>query len=134
MGVLEAAGITEPDVVRGRAKIGLDAIFTPARQTQALLNLLKNNTNIDLSDAKVEGGFTGRLEWEDKEECDVDNCGGGGREGGGYGCQHCCMFGTQEVLQGVRRSKSLLASRGDLMRDARMAELMQESMYDDGCV
>ena len=83
-------------IVRGRAKVGLDAIFTPARQTQALLNLLKNNTNIDdLSDAKVEGGFTGRLVWEDKEECDVDNCGGGGREGGGYGCQHCCMFGTQ---------------------------------------
>jgi len=43
-----------------------------------------------------------------------------------------CMEDS-EVVQGVRRS-SRLASRSDLMRDARIAQAMQESIYDDGYV
>ena len=54
-------------------KIGLDATFTPERQSKALLNLLKNNINIDdLSVAKEEYPDS-QADGLERVECDGDN-------------------------------------------------------------
>ena len=42
-----------------------------------------------------------------------------------------CLENTA-VVHGARRS-SRLAARGDVLRDARMAQLIQEQTYVDGC-
>ena len=42
-----------------------------------------------------------------------------------------CLENTA-VVHGARRS-SRLAARGDELRDARMARLIQEQTYEDGC-
>ena len=39
------------------------------------------------------------------------------------GCEHRCLFGEH----------SRLAARGDVLRDARMAQLIQTQTYVDGC-
>jgi hypothetical protein len=130
-------GLRKEMIVRGWANIGLDAIFTPERQTKALLNLLERNINIDdLSDAKEEDPDSqadGLEREEEEEECDEDNAVEEDEEEVDMDVSIAACLEDREVVQGVRRS-GRLASRSDLLRDARMAELMQESMYDDGCV
>ena len=119
-------------IAKGWAKIGLDAIFTAERQAAALLSLTIKGIRLDdPADDKVEEEATSAADLldayaegdedeveEDEEEADIN-------------VSIAACLEEKAVIQGVRRS-SRLAGQSDQQRDARMARLMQEQVYEAG--
>jgi len=121
-------------ILKGWSNIGLDAIFKPERQQAALLRLLTKGINVDTVDsngeeldiasgadllerqAEDEECEAGDEVEEDEEEVDIDVS------------IAACLEG-REITQGVRRSNRL-RDRDAVMQDARLAQLLQESVYD----
>jgi hypothetical protein len=124
-------------ILKGWAKIGLDAIFKPERQIAALLRMATRGISIDdAPDGRVEDapmsaadGLEGQAE---EEECDADNAVEEDEEEVDMDVSIVACLENTAVVQGARRS-SRLAARGDVLRDARMAQLIQEQTYVDGC-
>ena len=120
-------------IAKGWAKIGLDAIFSAERQGAALLSLTIKGIRLDdPADDRVEEEATSAADLldayaegdedeveEDEEEADIN-------------VNIAACLEEKAVIQSVRRS-SRLAGRRDLLRDSRMAALMQEQLYEDGC-
>jgi len=122
--------------VKGWAKIGLDAIVKPERQAAALLRMSTNGISIeDAPDGKVEDepvseadGLEGQAE---EEECDADNAVQEDEEEVDMDVSIAACLENRAIVQGMRRS-GRLAAREEMLRDAHMAQLMQEQMYADG--
>ena len=123
-------------IVRGWAKIGLDAIFKPERQTAALLHMLTRNINLDdAPDGKEDEPESQADEWEilaEEEQCDEENAVEEDEEEVDMDVSIAACLESRVIPQGVRRS-SRLAARGDVLRDLHMAALLQEQVYVDGC-
>lgn len=123
-------------IVRGWAKIGLDAIFKPERQTAALLHMLTRNINLDdAPDGKEDEPESQAEEWEilaEEEQCDEANAVEEDEEQVNMDVSIAACLESSVIPQGVRRS-SRLAARGDVLRDSHMAALLQEQVYVDGC-
>ena len=124
-------------IVKGWAKIGLDAIFKPERQAAALLSMAIKGISIDdAPDGKVEDDPTSAADGleglDEEEECDGDNAVEEDEEEVDIDVSIAACLENKVVVQGARRS-GRLAARGDMLRDARMAQLMQEQTYVDGC-
>ena len=66
------------------------------------------------------------------EECDEDNAVEEEQEEVDMDVSIAACLEDRKIVEGVRRS-SRLACRRDLLRDSRMAALMQEQLYEDGC-
>lgn len=123
-------------IVKGWAKIGLDGIVKPERQAAALLRMATNGISIeDAPDGKVEDepvseadGLEGQAE---EEECDSDNAVEEDEEEVDMDVSIVACLENRAIVQGMRRSGRLAAREG-VLRDAHMAQLMQEQMYADG--
>jgi hypothetical protein len=68
----------------------------------------------------------------EEEECDEDNAVEEDEEEVDMDVSIAACLEDRKIVEGVRRS-SRLAGRRDLLRDSRMAALMQEQLYEDGC-
>lgn len=124
--------------MKGWTKIGLSDIIKPERQAQALLNLAKNGQTIDdAPDSEVElDPISAADDWDgqaEEEECDEKSAVEEDEEEIDMDVSIAACLEDRVIVQGVRRS-SRLANRGDVARDRRIAELMQDSVYHDGCV
>ena len=122
-------------IAKGWAKIGLDAIFKPERQAAALLSMATKGMSMDDAPEGEEESESHEDEWErqaEEEECNDDNTVEEDEEEVDMDVSIAACLENKPVVQGVRRS-SRLAERVGEARDHRMAELMQESLYDDGC-
>jgi hypothetical protein len=122
-------------IAKGWAKIGLDAIFKPERQAAALLSMATKGMSMDDAPEGEEESESHEDAWErqaEEEECNDDNTVEEDEEEVDMDVSIAACLEDKPVVQGVRRS-SRLAERIGEARDHRMAELMQESLYDDGC-
>ena len=72
-----------------------------------------------------------QMDWKE-EACDADNAVEEDEEEVDMDVSLVDCLENTAVVQGARRS-SRLAARGDVLRDARMAQLIQEQTYVDGC-
>ena len=79
--------------------------------------------------ASEAGGVEKQAE---EEECDEDNAVEEDEEEVDMDVSIAACLEDRKIVEGVRRS-SRLAGRRDLLRDSRMAALMQEQLYEDGC-
>ena len=90
----------------------------------------------DAPDGKVEDDPTSATDglegWDEEEDCDGDNAVEEDEEEVDIDVSIAACLENKVVVQGARRS-GRLAARGDMLRDARMAQLMQEQTYVDGC-
>jgi len=99
--------------------IGVYAVFTPERQTKTLLTLLKFD---DLSVAK-----------EQDPDSQPDGLGLSAK-GITRWRRRWWWIWMSALLHAWRSVGQPLGESDRLLRDARMKQLKQESMYDDGCV
>ena len=119
-------------IAKGWAKIGLGGIFTAERQAAALLSLATKGIRLDdPADEKVEEDLASAADIldahadEDEDEVEEDE------EEADINVSIAACLEEKAIIQGVRRSNRL-ADQSDQQRDARMARLMQEQVYEDG--
>jgi hypothetical protein len=105
-------------IVKGWAKIGLDAIFKPERQAAALLSMAIKGISIDdAPDGKVEDDPTSAADGleglDEEEECDGDNAVEEDEEEVDIDVSIAACLENKVVVQGAKRS-GRLAARGDM--------------------
>jgi DDE superfamily endonuclease len=123
-------------LVKGWAKIGLDVIFDHERQRNALANLFKAGISLDVFDGDVESAQdvseADKLELlAEEEECDEDNAVEEDEEEPDLDVCIAACLEEVPVISGRRRS-SRLQGQEAVQRDRHIAQLMQESTYEDG--
>lgn len=122
-------------IAKGWAKIGLDAIFKPERQSAALLRMATNGIKLDdvLDGTEEEPSSAADVleSYAEEEECEDDGAVEEDEEEPDINVSIAACLEDRAVVQGVRRS-SRVASRSEVQRDARMAQLLQDSVYEDG--
>lgn len=123
-------------LAKGWKKVGLDVIFDHERQMKALANLLKAWISLDVHCRDVEDAqHVSEADYlellAEEEECDEDNAVEQDEEEPDLDvCIVACLEGVP-IVSGRRRS-SRLQGREAVLRDRHLAQLMQESTYDDG--
>jgi hypothetical protein len=123
-------------LVKGWKKIGLDVIFDHERQMKALGNLLKAGISLDGYEGEVEDAQhvseADQLELlAEEEECDEGNAVEEDEEEPDLDVCIAACLESAPIVSGRRRS-SRLQSQEVVLRDRHLAQLMQESTYDDG--
>lgn len=123
-------------LVKGWKKIGLDVIFDHERQMKALGNLLKAGISLDGHEDEVEDAQhvseADHLELlAEEEECDEGNAVEEDEEEPDLDVCIAACLADAPIVSGRRRS-SRLQSQEVVLRDRHLAQLMQESTYNDG--
>lgn len=123
-------------LVKGWAKIGLDVIFDHERQRNALANLFKAGISLDVFDGDAESAQdvseADKLELlAEEEECDEDNAVEEDEEEPDLDVCIAACLEEVPVISG-RRCSSRLQGQEAVQRDRHIAQLMQESTYEDG--
>ena len=121
--------------MKGWAKIGLGAIFNIERQQEALVRLLTNGISIDADDSKSEPDIASASDdlelMAEDEECNENDAVEEDEEEVDMDISISACLEEKAIAHGVRRSNRL-RDRDDIMQDARIAHLFQESVYRSG--
>ena len=123
-------------LVKRWANIGLDVIFDHERQRNALANLFKAGISLDVFDGDAESAQDvsedDKLELlAEEEECDEDNAVEEDEEEPDLDARIAACLEEVPVISG-RRCSSRLQRQEAVQRDRHIAQLMQESTYEDG--
>jgi hypothetical protein len=119
-------------IAKGWTKIGLDGIFTAERQAAALLSLATKGIRLDdPAEEMVEEDLASAADILDAHADEDEDAVEEDEEEADINVSIAACLEEKAIIQGVRRS-SRLADQSNQQRDARMARLMQEQVYEDG--
>jgi hypothetical protein len=122
-------------ILKGWAKIGLDGIFSKERQQEAFLRIITKKINVEEDDSKYEAepdisSASDGLEVEaEDEECEEKDAVEEDEDEVDMDISISACLEEKAVVHGVRRSNRL-RDRDNVMQDARLAHLVQESVYN----